>query len=147
MRFGRPRLGAITSQIGSRTCRILNRKLTRTRNSLKSQFLNMNYHFLLSLSLWTSTLPSPKNKKLSHLSLYLHVMIMSSDRVQHTPSTAYTEYCIQEVLHHPKIDSLPLPASHSPLISWRTLMYSILYIPTITSLPVNSDLTRDVPLS
>jgi len=31
------------------------------------------------------------------------------------PSTAYTEYCIHRVLHHPKIDCLPLPASLSSL--------------------------------
>jgi len=34
--------------------------------------------------------------------------------VQHTQSTAYTEYCIHCGLHHPKIDCLPLPAS----VSW-----------------------------
>jgi len=40
-------------------------------------------------------------------------MIKSKHRVQHTPSTAYTEYCIHRTLHHPKIDCLPLPASLS----------------------------------
>ena len=38
------------------------------------------------------------------------------------------------VLHHPKIDCLPLPAS---LISQQTMLYSILYICTITSQPMN----------
>ena len=35
--------------------------------------------------------------------------------VQHTPSTAHIEYCIHRILHHPKIDCLPLPASLSAL--------------------------------
>jgi len=35
----------------------------------------------------------------------------SIHRVLHTPSTAYTEYCIHRVLHHPKIDCLLPPAS------------------------------------
>jgi hypothetical protein len=55
-------------------------------------------------------------------------------RVQHTTSTAFTEHCIHRVLHHPKIDYLPLPAS---LISRQTMLYSILYIRTITRYPMN----------
>ena len=55
------------------------------------------------------------NTKLSHPYVPLHAMIMSSHRVQHTPSTAYTENCIHRVLHHPKVNCLPLPASLSPL--------------------------------
>jgi len=39
--FRRPRIGVITRRIGTRTCRIGDGKLTRTRNSLKSQFLMM----------------------------------------------------------------------------------------------------------
>jgi len=39
--LGRPRIGVITRQIGTHTCRIGDGKLTRTRNSLKSQFLMM----------------------------------------------------------------------------------------------------------
>jgi len=35
--------------------------------------------------------------------------------VLHTPSTAYTAYYLHRVLHHPKIDCLPLPASLSSL--------------------------------
>ena len=41
---------------------------------------------LSSLSFLSSTLPSPKNTKLSHPSLYLHAMIKSQHQVQHTPS-------------------------------------------------------------
>jgi len=48
-----------------------------------------------------------------------------------------TEYSIHDVLHHPKIDCLPLPASLSSLCSQWTLLYSILYIPTIMSWPMN----------
>jgi len=39
--FERPRIGVITRRIGTRTCRIWDGKLTRTQNSLKSQFLMM----------------------------------------------------------------------------------------------------------
>jgi hypothetical protein len=51
-------------------------------------------HLLSSLSFSSSTLPSPKNTKLSHPSLSLHPMIKSEQQVQHTLSTAYTAYCI-----------------------------------------------------
>jgi len=54
--------------------------------------------------------------------------------VLHTWSTAYTQCCIHRVLQHPKIKWLPLPAS---LISRQTLYYSTLYIPTITSKPMD----------
>jgi len=39
--LGRPRVGVITRRIGTRTCHIGDGELTRTRNSLKSQFLMM----------------------------------------------------------------------------------------------------------
>jgi len=39
IRLRRPRIGVITRQIGTRTCHIRDGKLTRTRNSLNSQFL------------------------------------------------------------------------------------------------------------
>jgi len=51
----------------------------------------------------------------------------SIHRVQHTPSTAYTEYGIHRVLHHPHT------APSQSLISRQTMLYSIIYIPTITS--------------
>jgi len=72
-------------------------------------------HLLSSLSFLSSTLPLPKNMKLSHPSPWLHAMIKSLHRVQHTASRAYAEYCIHCVLHHPNIDCLPLPASLSSL--------------------------------
>jgi len=70
-------------------------------------------HLFLSLSFSSSTLPSPKNMKLTHPSLSLHAMINSSaytmysihqvriHQVQHTPSTAYTQYSIHPVQHTP----------------------------------------------
>jgi len=74
VRLGRPRIGVFTSRIGSSTCRIRNGQLTRTRKSLKSQFLMM----ILPISSYLSlSLPSPKNMKLSHPYLSLHAMIMS----------------------------------------------------------------------
>jgi len=54
-----------------------------------------------SLSFSLRTQPSSQNTKLSHPSLFLHDMIMSWHRVQHTPSTAYTEYSIHRVQHTP----------------------------------------------
>jgi hypothetical protein len=39
----------------------------------------------------------------------------SIHQLQHTPTTAYTEYCIHCVLNHLLIHSLPLPASPSSL--------------------------------
>ena len=44
-----------------------------------------------SLSFSSTTLPSSQNTKLSHPSLSVHAMIMSSHRVKHTLSTAYSE--------------------------------------------------------
>jgi len=46
-------------------------------------------------------LQSLQNTKLSHPSLSLRAMIMSWHWVQHTPSTAYTEYSIHRVQHTP----------------------------------------------
>jgi hypothetical protein len=67
-------------------------------------------HLVSSLSILSSTLPSPKNTKLSHSALSLHAMLKSLTlstpypeysiyKVQHTPSRAYTEYSIHSVLH------------------------------------------------
>jgi len=78
---------------------------------------------LSSLSFLSSILPSPKNTKLSHCSLSLHTMINSYPQVEHTTSTAYTEYCI-----------IPRSTvSCSQPVSRQTMLYSILYIRTITS--------------
>jgi hypothetical protein len=54
-----------------------------------------------SLFFSSTTLPSPQNRKLSHPSLSLYVMIMSWQWVQHTPNTAYTEYRIHQTQHTP----------------------------------------------
>jgi len=56
-----------------------------------------------SLFFSSTTQPSSQNTKLGHPSPSLHHMIMSWHRVQHTPSTAYTEYSILQVQHPPKI--------------------------------------------
>jgi hypothetical protein len=52
-------------------------------------------HLLSSLRLSSSSLPSPKNTKLSHHSLSLHLMIKSKE-----------EYSIHRVLHTPHAASL-----------------------------------------
>jgi len=49
--FRRPRIGVITRRIGTCSCCIWNGKLTRTRNSLKSQFLMMISPISFDLSL------------------------------------------------------------------------------------------------
>jgi len=59
-----------------------------------------SHHHPPSLSLLSTTLPSLQNTKLSHLSLSLHVMIMSWHRVQHIPSTR-----IHRVQHTPSTAS------------------------------------------
>ena len=79
-------------------------------------------HLLSSLCFLSSTLPSPKNKKLSYPSLFHQVIIMSKYRVQHTPSTVYSQYCIHQVLHFPRIDCSPLAARFSSFIPWQTLL-------------------------
>jgi len=55
-----------------------------------------------SLSFSSTTLPSSHNTKLSRPSPPLYVMIMSWYGVQHTLSTAYTEYII-----HPRLSAFP----------------------------------------
>jgi len=87
--LGSPPIGVITRRIGTRICHIRDSELTCTRNSLKSQFLMMIFpHLFSSLSFSSSTVPSPKNTKLSHPSLSLHAIIKSSPQVQHPPSTS-----------------------------------------------------------
>jgi len=52
-----------------------------------------------SLSFSSTTQSSPQNPKLCHPSLFLHAMIMSWHRVQHSPSTTFTEYSIHQGHH------------------------------------------------
>ena len=94
--FRRPCISVFSSRIRSSTCRFRNGKSTHTRNSLKSQFLMMLSPISSHLSL---SVPSPMNTKLSHPYLSLHAIIMSQHQVQHTPSTAYTEYSVHQVQH------------------------------------------------
>jgi len=53
-----------------------------------------------SCSFWSTTLPSSQNRKLSHPSLSLYVMIMSWHGVQHTLSTASTHDCLSSIHSH-----------------------------------------------
>jgi len=55
-----------------------------------------------SLSFPSISLSSSQNTMSSHPSLSLHAMIISSHWVQHTPSTAYTEYSMHRVQHTPR---------------------------------------------
>jgi len=60
-----------------------------------------------SVSFFSTTLLSSQNTELIHPDLSRDVSIMSCHRVQHTPSTAYTESSIHRVQHPPKIVCLP----------------------------------------
>jgi len=81
-----------------------------------------------SLSVSSTSQPSSQNTKLSHPSLSLHGMIMSWHRVQHTPSTAYTEYSIHWV-QHSKVVCLPF----IPIItSWPRHVASASGVPPYT---------------
>jgi len=109
------------------------------------------------LSFLSSTLWSHKNRKLTYPSLSLHANIECEHRVQHIPSTAYTEYSIYCVQHIPSTACteysihrvLDTQRNTSPqewlsptpthtLSCQRTLLYSILFIPTITSYPLST---------
>jgi hypothetical protein len=56
---------------------------------------------LPSRSFSSTTQPSLQNTKLTQSFLSLHAIIMSSHWVQHTRSTAYTEYNIHQAQHTP----------------------------------------------
>ena len=104
-------------------------------------------HSFSSLSFSCSTLQSPINTKLSHSSLSLHAMNAqftqstvyteySTHRIQQEPSTAYIEYILHRVLHTLLTVSFQdrlSPTPSQPLTSRQTLLYSILYNPTIMS--------------
>jgi len=88
-------------------------------------------HLLSSLSSSSSTQPSPMNRKMRHPS-------QSSPHHDEklTPSTAYSEFSIHCILHKTITASSQQPLSPTPiqsLISRQTMLFSILYIPTITS--------------
>jgi len=124
--LGRPRIGVITRRIGTRACRIGDCKLTRTQNSLKSQLLII-------------ICPISSHLSLSRPQLYHHLRTWSWVIPLYLSmpwSRVNTEYSIQWVLHTPRTASCQhrlSPAPSESLISWQTMLYSILYIPTIMS--------------
>jgi len=130
--LGRPCMGGITCQIGTPTCRIGDGKLTHTRNSVKSQFLMMISPISSHVSPSRPQLYPHLRTRSWVIPLYLSMpwswvnTEYSIHRVLHTQSTAYTEYCIipRSTVSHSQ------PVSH---LLGRPLLYSILYIPTITS--------------
>jgi len=130
--LGRPCIGVITLQIGTRTNCIGDGKLTRTQNSLKTQLLMLIRPIYSHLSPSCPQFYHHRRTRSYVIHLYLSMLwIKSLHRVQLTPSTAYIEYSIQRVqhilntaytaysihcvLHHPKIDLFPLPATLSAL--------------------------------
>ena len=99
--LGRPRIGVITCRIGTRTCCIRDGKFTCTQNSLQSQFLIM----ISPISAYLS---------LSRPQLYHHLRIRSvviTLYLSMPRSRVNMEYSVHCILHHPKIDCLPHPAS------------------------------------
>jgi len=103
---GRSCIGRIPRRIGTYTWHIRDGKLTRTQFSLKSPLLMMICSISSHHSFLSSTLPSPKNMKLSHPCVSLHAMSKSLHSVWHTLSTPYNEYYTHCVMHHPNIDCL-----------------------------------------
>jgi len=103
--FRRPRIGVITCRIGTHTCCIRDGILTRTRNSLKSQFLMMISPIFSDLSLSCAQLYHHLRTWSQVIPLYLSMPL----------SWLHTEYSILQVLHHPTIDSLLLQPSLPPL--------------------------------
>jgi len=99
--FRQPRISGITRRFGTRTCCIGDGKLTRTQNPLKSQFLMMISPISSDLSLSCAQLYHHLRTRSQVIHLYLSMPW----------SWLNTEYSIHQVQHHPKIDSLPLPAS------------------------------------
>jgi len=113
--FRRPRVGDIACLIGTQTCHIGDGKLTWTRSSLKSQFLMMIRPISSHLSLSCPQLYHHLRTRSYVIHLYLSMPW----------AWVNTEYKIHRVLHHPKIDCLPLPASLSTLSGPCCTQFSI----------------------
>jgi len=101
IRFRWPWISVITRRIGTRTGRIVDGNLTRTRNFLMSQFLMMISPISSDLSLSCAQLYHHLGRQSEVIPPYLFMPW----------SWLNTEYSIHQVQHHRKIDSLPLPAS------------------------------------
>jgi len=74
------------------------------------------------LSFSSCTILSSKNTKFSQPSLSPYIIILSWHRVQHTPSAAYTEYCIHRVLHTRRTVSSQDRLSLAPSYSHKLLI-------------------------
>ena len=144
--LGWPCISVITARIGTQTCCIGDAKLTRRWNSLKSQFLRMNSPIPSHLSLSCPQFYYHLRTQSSVMPFYLSMLWStvnteySKHRVQHTPSSAFTEYSMHWVMHTPCNASSEDRLSSAPsksIISQQTMWYSILYICTITSQPMN----------
>jgi len=109
--LGRPCIGVITCQIGTRTCHIGDGQydLHTKFSQLPVSHDDFPPSPVISLSLVLNSTITEEHEAKSALSISL-----CNDQ-ELILNTAYTEYCIHCVLHHPKIDCLPLPASLSSL--------------------------------
>ena len=108
----RPHIGVIARRIGTRTCRIGDGILTRTWNSLKSQFLMM-------------ISPISSDLYLSYAQLYHHLRTRSYVTPLNLSmpwSWLNAEYSTHQVQHHSKFDSLPLAVSFPSLAGCCTLL-------------------------
>jgi len=129
--LGRPSINEITHRIRTRTCRIRDGEMTRTWHSLSPSVSScFAPSLLISLLLVLNSAVTQEHEVKSSLSISpCHDQVL-------TANTAYTEYSIHWVLHTPRTASSQdwlSPAPSQSLSSQRTLLYSILYIPTITS--------------
>jgi len=116
--FRRPLIGVITPRIRTRTCRIGDGSLTRTWNSLSPSF-----------SWWFP--PSP----LISLFLVLNSTITSEYKVK---SSLSISPCNNHELTQSTASSQDRQSSApSQFLISRRMLYSTLYIPTITSQPMN----------
>jgi hypothetical protein len=95
-----------------------------------------SHHHPVSYSVSSTTLPSSDDTKLSHSSVSPYVMIMRWHWVQHTPSTAYTEYSIQGVQHTPSTTYTKYsihPVQHTPSTAYTQYsVYRVQCIPNTT---------------
>jgi len=103
--FRTPHIVVITRGIGTRTWCNGDGKLTRTQNSLKSQFLMMISRIPSHLCHACPQLYHHRSTQSYLIALYLSMPWSRANseycihRVQHTPNTAYTEHSLHRVQH------------------------------------------------
>jgi len=85
------------------------------RYDTSTHILHIIFVFIPHLSFMSTTLPLSQNTLLSYSFPFLHALIMSWHRVQHTPSTAYSECSIFQQYHPPKMNCLSIDSQKDEL--------------------------------